>query len=143
MALVEHVLNLRADRSFESLQDLLDLRISYQLAGDRRLMPYAGSFIGRTNVCVALQSLDTEFEFSDFKIASPIAETACAAARWSARWHNRGTRDSALVEGFSQMRFADGLVSEWVDFIDTATASYLAGWMPEMPSFVLGAPHGL
>jgi hypothetical protein len=142
MALVEHVLTLRAERSFESLQDLLSLHVSYQLAGDRRLMPYAGSFSGRTDVCVAFQSLDTEFEFRDFKLGSPIAETSSAAARWSARWYNRGTRDSALVEGFSQMRFADGLVVDWVDFIDTATASYLAGWMPEMPSFVLAAPHG-
>ena len=140
MALVEHVLNLRADRSFDRLQDLLSLRISYQLAGDRRLMPYAGSYLGRTDVCVAFQALDTEFEIRDFEMCAPLAETASAAARWSARWINRGTRDSALIHGFSQMRFADGMVAEWVDFIDTATASYLAGWMPEMPAFAMSGP---
>jgi hypothetical protein len=142
MALVEHVLTLRADHAFERLQDLLSLRISYQLAGDRRLMPYAGQFNGRTDVCVAFQALDTEFEFREFELGTPIAETASAAVRWSARWINRGTRDSALIQGFSHLRFADGLVVDWVDFIDTATASYLAGWMPEMPAFVLAGPHG-
>lgn len=142
MALAEHVLTLRADRAFDRLQDLLNLRVSYQLAGDRRLMPYAGSFSGRTDVCVAFQALDMEFEIRDLEIASPIAEHASAASRWSARWINRGTRDSARIHGFSHLRFVDGLVVDWVDFIDTATASYLAGWMPEMPSFAMSGPQG-
>jgi hypothetical protein len=142
MALVEHVLNLRAERAFDRLHDKLSLRASYQLAGDRRLMPYAGSFFGRTDVCVAFQALDTEFEFRDFAMNSPIAEAGNAAVRWSARWINRGTRDSALIHGFSHVRFADSLVVEWVDFIDTAAASYLAGWMPEMPSFMMQGPAG-
>jgi len=140
MALIEHVLHLRADRAFDRLQDLIALRAAYQLAGDRRLMPYAGSFQGRTDICVAFQALDIEFEIRDFDLRQPIAETASAAARWSARWINRGTRDSALMHGFSHMRFADGLVVDWVDFIDTATASYLAGWMPEMPAFAMAGP---
>ena len=76
-------------------------------------------------------------------MASPIAEAGSAAARWSARWINRGTRDLALIDGFSHIRFADGLVVEWVDFIDTAAASYLAGWMPEMPSFMMRGAPGL
>jgi hypothetical protein len=142
MAMVEHVLNLRAERSFDLLHDQLSLRAFYQLAGDRRLMPYAGSFFGRTDVCVAFQALDTEFEFRDFAMGSPIAEAGSAAARWSARWVNRGTRDSALIHGFSHIRFADSLVVEWVDFIDTAAASYLAGWMPEMPSFMMSGRSG-
>lgn len=142
MAMVEHVLNLRAERSFDRLHDQLSLRASYQLAGDRRLMPYAGSYFGRTDVCVAFQALDTEFEFRDFEMRAPIAEAGSAASRWSARWVNRGTRDSALIHGFSHVRFVDRLVVEWVDFIDTATPSYLAGWMPEMPSFMMsGRPR--
>jgi len=140
LALADHVLALRADRHFERLYDLMSPKISYQLAGDRRLMPYAGSFQGRMDVCVALQALDVEFEMRDFEMGDVLAETAGAAIRWSAIWVNRGTRDSALIRGFSHLRFADGLVSEWTDFIDTATASYLAGWLPDMPAFAMSGP---
>lgn len=142
LALLEHALHLRVDRSFERLHDLLSARVSYQLAGDRRLMPYAGRFQGRTDVGVAFETLDVEFEIKDFAIAGSIADAEGAGARWSARWINRGTRDSALINGFSHLRFADGLVVDWVDFIDTATASYLAGWMPDMPAFALAGPAG-
>ncbi|MDB5642718.1 MAG: nuclear transport factor 2 family protein [Hyphomicrobiales bacterium] len=140
MALAEHALNLRADRAFDELTDLLSPKVSYKLAGDRRLMPYAGSFFGRTDVSVAFAALDMEFEFRDFEMGDYVAETTGVAVRWSARWINRGTRDSAYVPGFSHLRFVDGLVVEWVDFLDTATASYLAGWMPEMPAFAMSWP---
>ena len=139
-ALADHVLGLRAERQFERLQEVLGPRIHYQLAGDRRLMPYAGTFLGRTDTCVAFQALDVEFEIRHLEIGHVLAETACAAVRWQARWINRGTRDAALIHGFSHFRFADGLVIEWADFIDTATASYLAGWMPEMPAFAMAGP---
>ena len=139
-ALADHVLGLRVDRQFERLQDVLGSRIHYQLAGDRRLMPYAGTFHGRTDTCVAFQALDVEFEMCQLEIGKVLFETAGAAVRWQARWINRGTRDSALIRGFSHFRFADGFVIEWADFIDTATASYLAGWMPEMPAFAMAGP---
>lgn len=139
-ALADHVLNLRGQRQFEPLHDLLSGRVHYQLSGDRRLMPYAGSFHGRTDTCVAFQALDVEFEIRHLEIGQMIAEQAAAAVRWNARWINRGTRDAALIQGFSHFRFADGLVIEWADFIDTATASYLAGWMPDMPAFAMAGP---
>ncbi len=142
MDLLEHVLALRAERCFDRLQDVLSARVTYQLAGDRRLMPYAGTFQGRTNACVAFQSLDVEFELRDFELSHTLADATGAAARWCARWVNRGTRETALIQGFSHLRFADGLVVDWVDFIDTATASYLAGWLPEMPAFSMSGPAG-
>ena len=142
MALAEHALNLRADRAFDQLQDLLGLNVSYKLAGDRRLMPYAGSFFGRTDVCVAFAALDMEFEIRDLEVGDFVAEPTSLAVRWSARWVNRGTRDCAFVPAFSLLRFADGLVVEWVDFLDTASASYLAGWMPDMPAFAMSGPAG-
>jgi hypothetical protein len=139
-ALADHVLGLRADRHFERLQYILGTRVHYQLAGDRRLMPYAGTFHGLTDTCVAFQALDVEFEMRQLEIGQVLAENASAAVRWQARWINRGTRDQALIRGFTHFRFADGLVIEWADFIDTATASYLAGWMPDMPAFAMAGP---
>ena len=139
-ALADHVLGLRVDRQFERLQDILGLRVHYQLSGDRRLMPYAGTFQGRTDACVAFQALDMEFEMRNLEIGNVLAENASAAVRWNARWINRGTRDGATIHGFTYLRFADGMVIEWVDFIDTATASYHAGWMPEMPAFAMSGP---
>jgi hypothetical protein len=136
-ALIERVLDLRAARDFDRLETLLGPNVRYRLAGDRRLMPYAGAFQGRTDVCVAFQAIDTEFEMRDFRLDRPVLDGQGAAAAWSARWINRGTRDAALVEGLSLLRFEDGCVIDWLDAIDTATASYLAGWMPEMPAFVL------
>jgi ketosteroid isomerase-like protein len=142
MALAEHALNLRADRAFDQLQDLLSLKVSYKLAGDRRLMPYAGSFFGRTDVSIAFAALDVEFEVRDLELADFVAEESSVAVRWTARWVNRGTRDFAFVPGFSLLRFVDGVVVEWVDFLDTAGASYLAGWMPDMPAFAMAGPAG-
>lgn len=139
-ALADHVLNLRVDRQFEQLQELLSARVHYQLAGDRRLMPYAGRFHGRMDTSVAMHALDVEFEMRHLEIGQVLAEQARAAVRWSARWINRGTRDAATIQGFSFFQFADGLVIEWADFIDTATASYLAGWMPDMPAFAMAGP---
>jgi hypothetical protein len=49
---------------------------------------------------------------------------------------------ASLVFNAIAYRFADGLVVEWVDFLDTASASYLAGWMPDMPSFAMSGPAG-
>jgi len=103
-------------------------------------MPYAGTFYGLTDTCVAFQALDVEFEMRQLEIGQVLAENASAAVRWQARWINRGTRDQALIRGFTHFRFADGLVIEWADFIDTATASYLAGWMPDMPAFAMAGP---
>ena len=142
MALAEHILNLRADRAFDKLQDLLSLKVSYKLAGDRRLMPYAGSFFGRTDVSVAFSSLDVEFEIRDLELGDFVAEASSVAVRWSARWVNRGTRDWAHVPAFSLLHFVDGIVVEWVDFVDTASASYLAGWMPDMPAFAMSGQRG-
>ena len=142
LALADHALALRAESGFDRLHDVMSPRISYLLAGDRRLMPYAGRFLGRTDTCVAFQALDVEFEMRDFEIGEMLAENASAAVRWSAVWTNRGTRDKALIHGFSHLRFVDGLVSEWSDFIDTATASYLAGWLPDMPAFAMAGPAG-
>jgi hypothetical protein len=142
LALADHVLALRAESAFDKLHDVMSPRISYLLAGDRRLMPYAGRFLGRTDTCVAFQALDVEFEMRDFEIAERLIENSSVAVRWSSVWINRGTRDSALIQGFSHLRFVDGLVSEWSDFIDTATASYLAGWLPEMPAYAMAGPAG-
>lgn len=142
ISMLEHALALRAERRFAHLRDLLAPSAVYELAGDRRLMPYAGVFRGAMDISVALDAFDIEFEIHDLTIGHVLGEPGAAGARWSACFVNRGSRDSARVRGFTHMRFAQGLVCDWADYIDTATASYLAGWMPEMPAYAMSGPAG-
>ncbi|MDB5595637.1 MAG: hypothetical protein JWM36_2598 [Hyphomicrobiales bacterium] len=128
LSLLDELIAARSRRDFARLDRLMCDDVTYYLAGQRMLMPYAGIFEGRAAVRQALYALDVEFEFSDLCVDNILVEQEAMAVRWSARWTNRGTGESAFLPAFAHLTFDGDRLKGCTDFVDTAAAAKLAGW---------------
>ncbi|MDB5651473.1 MAG: SnoaL-like polyketide cyclase [Hyphomicrobiales bacterium] len=128
ISLLDELVAARSRRDFAELDRLMCDDVTYQLSGQRRLLPYAGIFEGKAAVRQALDALHVEFVFSDLCVEDVIVDRDAMAVRWSARWTDRGTGESALLPAFAHLTFAGERLQGCADFVDTAAAAKLAGW---------------
>lgn len=128
IGLTQEFAQFRVRRDFAGVEDRLNDDAVLVVAGDRRLMPFAGRFAGKSSIRAALRALDIEFQLSDLTLGDSVVEGERVAIRSCCRWTHRGTGASALLADFALMDFRNERVVEIACFTDTAALARLAGW---------------
>ena len=80
-----------------------------------------------------IRTMNVLIEYCEITPQAYVMDHDHFVVRWTGRWRNRGTGPAEDLEGVAHVRFRDGLIVEYTNFLDTAIIADLLGWPLRQP----------
>jgi ketosteroid isomerase-like protein len=124
--LVEEYTQARIAMDYRRIAAVLDPDAVYEMPANPATSVYSGECRGRDNICELMRQCDAMLELRESRILDVLIDGERAAVRWSTLQRNRGTGDAVPVYGCAFITQRDGLITRYVNYVDTATINELA-----------------
>jgi ketosteroid isomerase-like protein len=121
--LLEELYAARVRGDLEALRKLFAANATFQVMGSDTASPMPMLVKGSPSVMGVLQNMIATFEISDFTVVEMLIDGASAAVRWQATIHHTGTDEVFTTELADFITIANGQVTAFVEFLDTALAA--------------------
>ena len=116
----------RIAMDYRRIAALLHPQARFIMPANASASPFSGECRGREHICELMRQSDAMLEFYDVRILDALIDGCRAPVRWSAMHRNRGTGAALSVSGCAFITQADGLINEYIHYVDTATINELA-----------------
>jgi ketosteroid isomerase-like protein len=126
--LLEELYAARVRGDVDTVSKLFAANATFQVAGSKDAGPMALTVKGKADIRSVMQGLIANFELSDFTIVEMLIDGGSAAVRWQATIHYTKTGRIFSTDLADFLTIADGQVTSFIEFLDTAlSAKVLAG----------------
>jgi ketosteroid isomerase-like protein len=125
--LLEELYAARVGGDLEVLRKLFAADASFEVAGSSEASPMPTLIKGKAGIMALMQGMIGAFELSDFTILEMLIDGERAAVRWQATMHHTRSGQVFASELADFITTANGEVTSFVEFLDTALASKILG----------------
>jgi ketosteroid isomerase-like protein len=121
--LLEELYAARVRGDLETITRLFAANATFQVAGTDDASPMPTLVKGNSGITSLMQSMITNFEVSDFTVLEMLIDGGSAAVRWQGTFLYTKTGSMFTTELADFITIADGKVTSFIEFLDTALAA--------------------
>jgi len=125
--LIRDIHQLGADAKFEAMEKYLAPQAEFEYIGDRSQFPFAGRYVGKSEIIDLYRAMNTEIEIINGALLDIMIDGNRAFSR---RWvdvRHRGTGARESHEIWDTWKFRDGEVEKSVKLLDISAFERLQG----------------
>lgn len=104
-----------------------------RIAGSSTANPLSSVCVGHQQILEKIRTMNVLIEYCDINPQAYVVDEDHFVVRWTGRWRNRGTGPAENLEGVAHVRFRDGLIVDYTNFVDTAMIADMLGWPLRTP----------
>jgi ketosteroid isomerase-like protein len=139
---------LTKEQMIKKCEDLISLRLRGNLrevvkffapdarlrvAGSSAVNPLSSVCVGHQQILEKIKTMNVLIEYCEIRPVAYVVDEDHFVVRWTGRWRNRGTGPAEDLEGVVHVRFRDGLIVDYTNFVDTAVVADLLDWPNRAP----------
>jgi ketosteroid isomerase-like protein len=133
IALCHDLISFRMKGDFKQVLSHFAPDCRFRLAGSSGVNPLSSVCIGHQQILEKIKTMNVLIEYCDIKPVAYVVDDDQFVVRWVGRWRNRGTGPAEDLEGVAHVRFRDGLIIDYTNFVDTAVIASLLDWPMRQP----------
>jgi ketosteroid isomerase-like protein len=99
-----------------------------RIAGSSTVNPLSSVCVGHQQILEKIRTMNVLIEYCEIEPQAYVVDEDHFVVRWIGRWRNRGTGPAENLEGVAHVRFRDGLIVDYTNFVDTAMIAEMLGW---------------
>jgi ketosteroid isomerase-like protein len=104
-----------------------------RIAGSSTVSPLSSVCVGHQQILEKIRTMNVLIEYCEIEPQAYVVDEDHFVVRWTGRWRNRGTGPAENLEGVAHVRFRDGLIVDYTNFVDTAIIADMLGWPVRTP----------
>ena len=124
----DDLIRLRIRGDFKDLLRYFAPDAQVRIAGSSTANPLSSVCVGHQQILEKMKSIHVLIEYCDIEPTAYVVDEDHFVVRWSGRWRNRGTGPAETLEGVVHVRFRNGLIIDYTNFVDTAVIAELLDW---------------
>lgn len=133
IAICHDLITLRMRGDFNTILSYFSKDCHFRLAGSSGVNPLSSVCIGHQQILEKIKTMNVLIEYCDIQPVAYVVDDDQFVVRWVGRWRNRGTGPAEDLEGVAHVRFNEGLIVDYTNFVDTAVIASLLDWPMRQP----------